>query len=424
MKRFSYLFLALVFGIVLVSAGCGSKKEDKPGAVGGDKPKEVVIGFTGPLSGPGAEFGMDCLNGVDMAVKEINQAGGITVNGNKYVFKLEKLDDLFDPTSALNNARRFRSQYKTPAIFNVSSAPLVQINLEKGEEFINMAFTSSPKYIQQNNSLTVATPPPNTAYVYAFADMAKAKGWKKVAMVVSVGPYGDEWRASFRKRWTEMGGEITADSPANYYTETDYSSQLTTALATKPDALLIGGPSVTTALAIEQARTLGFKGGFILIDQAKMDYIENTLKGLSLMENTIGVGIVAQIPGPGGMAFDKKYTETYKKFNTWDAALNYTGMHALAKAMAAANSVDNPITIRKAFPQVFPMLGDVYPTEYYGISDKGRVYCMSFVQTIENGKYGSATLYMWWPKDEQEFNKYRSMFKFTGAEVKYLKVEE
>ena len=61
---------------------------------------EIIIGFTGPLSGPAAEYGQDCVNGIDMAVKEINAAGGVTVKGNKYTFRLEKLDDRVDPTLA------------------------------------------------------------------------------------------------------------------------------------------------------------------------------------------------------------------------------------------------------------------------------------------------------------------------------------
>ena len=41
--------------------------------------KEVVIGYTGPLSGVAAEYGQDCANGVEMAINDINAAGGITV---------------------------------------------------------------------------------------------------------------------------------------------------------------------------------------------------------------------------------------------------------------------------------------------------------------------------------------------------------
>ena len=99
------------------------------------------------------------------------------------------------------------------------------------------------------------------------------------------------------------GGQITEDKPANYYTETDFSAQLTAAIASKPDVMLIGGPSAPTALVIEQARNLGYKGGFIMVDQAKADYIANILKGTELMNNTIGVGTVGQLPYPAMARF-------------------------------------------------------------------------------------------------------------------------
>ncbi len=44
---------------------------------GSSKAEEIVLGYTGPLSGPAAEYGQDILSGVDMAVKDINAAGGI-----------------------------------------------------------------------------------------------------------------------------------------------------------------------------------------------------------------------------------------------------------------------------------------------------------------------------------------------------------
>jgi branched-chain amino acid transport system substrate-binding protein len=37
--------------------------------------KDIVIGYTGPLSGPAAEYGQECANGLDMAVKQVNATG-------------------------------------------------------------------------------------------------------------------------------------------------------------------------------------------------------------------------------------------------------------------------------------------------------------------------------------------------------------
>ncbi len=43
----------------------------------------VKVGFTGPLSGGAAKYGKNCLDGMVMAVEEINAKGGITVAGKK-----------------------------------------------------------------------------------------------------------------------------------------------------------------------------------------------------------------------------------------------------------------------------------------------------------------------------------------------------
>src|SRR5664280_779716 len=323
---------------------------------GTSKAEDIVIGYTGPLSGPAAEYGQDILNGVDMAVKELNAAGGIAVKEKKYNFRLEKLDDRVDPTQAVNNARRFKAD-KAIAVFNGvfnTIAPMMKINEEKGNEFIMMAYTSTPKVETLGNKLMVGT----------------------------LGAYGDENRSAFREYWVKNGGTITADKPANYYTETDFSSPLTAAMATKPDVMLIGGPSATTALVIEQARGMGFKGGFILIDQAKQDYIAQILKGTKLMGDLIGTAGVLSLPAVPGNNFDERYTKTYKKMVTWECALNYTGMYALAKAIVSAGTVNDVYKIRAAFPKAFPLLADKFPTEALGITPAGRMHVMASVQTI------------------------------------------
>ncbi len=411
-KRFVWL---LFFSLVL---GCGTL------AAGADK--TVTIGFTGPLSGPAAEYGQDCYTGIDLAIQEINAAGGITVKGQKTIFKLEKLDDRIDPTQAVNNARRFRDQYKSPAVFNPvfnTLAALTQVNQEKGNEFLIMAYTSTPKVVQMKNKLLAAIPPPFTVYVQSFGNMAWDQGWRKGAMVITLGAYGDEWRQAFKAYWEKKGGTITADKPANYYTETDFSAPLTAALATKPDFLVIGGPSATSALVVEQARGLGFKGGFVAIDQAKMDFMANILKGTKLMENLIGVVAVASVPVPAAPPFDKKYRDTFKRMNTWESVLNYTAMHALAKAMAAAGTVDDANAIRAALPKAFPLLGDKFPTEMFGLSEDGRMEVAAAVQMIKGGKYTTPDLYNWWSKSEKEVAAMAKISK-THVPVKWLKVDE
>ncbi|MDP2852694.1 MAG: ABC transporter substrate-binding protein [Smithellaceae bacterium] len=383
---------------------------------------DILIGFSGPLSGPAAEYGQDCFFGIETAVNEINAAGGINIKGKKYKFKLEKLDDRSDPTTAVNNARRLQAA-KAVAVYNAvftTIAAMTKINEEKGNEFLLMAYTSTPKVVQLGNTLLIGcTAPAFTVYIQQFVEIALKKGWKKVAMVTTTGAYGEEWRKAFSDYWVKSGGTITIDKPANYYTETDFSAPLTAALATKPDALLIGGPSATTALVIEQARGMGFKGGFIAIDQAKIDYMGNLLRGYKLMNNTIGVAGASTVPVPVSEAFNKKFMATYKRIVTSECYRNYGATHALAKAIEVAGTPSDVRAIRAAFPKALPILGDKIPTEIFGINPNGRLLINGSVQTIEDGKMTSPTQYFWWIKSDKEWENIKKISKSKANMVRF-----
>lgn len=395
------------------------------GSAGSSMADEIVVGFTGPLSGPAAEYGQDIASGIDMAVKDINQAGGITVAGKKYTFKLMKIDDRIDPTQAVNNARRFQAS-KAVAVFNgifTTIAPMLKVNEEKGNEFILMAYTSTPKWDTLGNKLTVDVTMPFPATLAGSADWALQKGYKKCAMVVTFGVYGDEWRAAFRKYWEKNGGTITADKPANYYTETDFSAPLSAALVTKPDVMLIGGPSATTALVIEQSRAMGYKGAFILIDQANQEYIARLLGGTKVMGNLIGAAGPSSMPTPGAAQFAKKYSAQYKKTASWDCILNYTGMHALANAIVAAGTVTDVYKIRNAFSKALaiPMLGNKYPNEVFGIESGGRLQVGGSIQAITDGKSESPAVLVWWAKTQKEFETVRKTSAFKSSKYVWIK---
>lgn len=385
---------------------------------------EIVVGFSGPLSGPAAEYGQDCVNGIDMAVKDLNAQGGITVKGTKYTFKLERLDDRADPTLAVNNARRLREN-KSLFLFNAvftTVAALTRINEQKGSEFLLMAYTSTPKLLEVKNKLTIITTAPLfPVYVQSFCDNAWRKGWRKIAMVSTLGAYGDEWRIAFKKYWEKIGGTITIDKPSNYFLETDFSAPLTAALATRPDAMLIGGPSATTALIIEQARGMGFKGGFIMVDQAKMDTIAHLLRGTKLMNNLIGVAGAQTVGVPVTDDFFKRYLAGYRRAAVSESLRNYGAMILLARAITVAGTVDDVWAIRAAFAKALPILGDKLPTEIFGIEDNGLLLINGSVAEIDkDGKVQPSIQYCWWPKNETEWQNVKRSAKST-ADMRWFK---
>ncbi len=411
MKTLKHLSFTLIAGLLVLGFLCPNVYAKK---------NTVVIGFTGPLSGPAAQYGRDNVAGLEMGIQDINKAGGIKVDGKSYMFELKTYDDHIDPTAAVNNARRLRSRDGAIAIFNPifnTLAPMMQVNQQKGSEFLLMAYTSTPKIDQMKNPNTISIPPPFSAPVMAFTKYAWEKGWRKGAMVCTLGAYGDAWRKVFSAVWTAKGGQITADKPANYYTETDFSAQLSAALATKPEFLLIGGPSDPTGLVIEQARNLGFKGGFILIDQAKMGYISQVgFNGdLSKMNNVIGVARTVDL-GPAEIMqpFIDRYKKDYGRVATSENVLNYSAMQMLAAAMEKAGTVTDVKAIKAAFSNIFPMDIKKILVSYQGIQET-RMVVPTSIQTIENGAFSKTVVNIWWTKSDADFQKAISVIPDTGS---------
>ncbi len=407
MKSWKALCCCLVLFFAVVTWAATSQAE------------EVVIGYSGPLSGPAGEYGQDNVNGIDMAVREINAAGGITVKGKNYFFKLHRLDDRAGMAEAVGNARKFVTQDKAPVVFNSSATTigaLMKINETKGSEFLIVGYTSLHALHGLGNKLLINPTPDFLAYVAAASDIAWKKGFRNGAMVVTLGAYGDAWRKSFRSAWEKKGGRILADCPINYYTETDFSAQLTSALVTKPDFLLIGGPSATTALAVEQARSMGFKGGFVMIDQARMDFIAGVLKNMNLMDGTIGIANIADLTMPATAEFTKRYKDAYKRTPTWESAFNYSTMHVIAEAMILAGSVSDPRAIRGAVAKALPILGDKYPNELFRIQENGVLDSGGGIQSVDNGKFGKVYYILSFPKSLAEFEKFKKISKTREPE--------
>ena len=133
---------------------------------------EIVIGFSGPLSGPAGEYGLDCVSGIEMAIKEINAAGGVMADGQKYTFRLEKIDDKASFFLAQANARKLLEKNALAIFVPVfsSAIPMLKMNQEECGEFIVMGYTSSHKATKIKNDLFVLFAPLFLAEAQVFAE--------------------------------------------------------------------------------------------------------------------------------------------------------------------------------------------------------------------------------------------------------------
>jgi branched-chain amino acid transport system substrate-binding protein len=197
-------------------------------------------------------------------------------------------------------------------------------------------------------------------------------------------------------------------------------------LAKNPDFLLIGGPSDTTALVIEQVRSMGFDGGLVMVDQAKMDYIANVAfdGDLSLMNNTIGVARTLDIaPRPVMEKFHERYVSQYGGEDTSENVLNYAAMRMVAAAMEAAGSVDDPKAIKAAFSGILLMEPEKSLVAYMGLRGT-RLLVPGTVQVIKDGEYQRPNQNIWWPETKAEYEKILEKIPEREVTSRYLPIEE
>ena len=349
----------------------------------------VKIGFTGPLSGGAALYGKNVVNGMEMAIKEIN-AAGLEVAGKKVKLELVALDDKYSPADAAINARRLVQQYQTPAVFVPHSGGIYAMQaFNEQEKFIVMAYSSTPKITETGNKLTIRIPPTFNSYIEPFTQYEMKKFGKKVGMLPGDHEYAKNWTQLFGPAWEKAGGTIASNNPMSYNRSADFYSGVSRVLAEKPDVLFVGGPSEPTALVVKQARELGFKGGFLIMDQAKLDEMAKVTGGLAPLEGSIGVLPVSYDERVGPKTFAAAYRKAYgaDKDPTTESSYNYTLTHALASAMKLAGTTTDAAAIRAKIGEALTkMPTDINAGGFKGVDAVGGTIVDPLVATVEGGK--------------------------------------
>lgn len=400
--------------VLFLVAGCGTRTPSQQPATGGSAPQagsapaasaqnqparpaqpqqgppeaKVNIGYSGPLSGGAAIYGQNTLNGLQMAADEINKSGGINVGGKRYAIHLVPLDDKYLPNETATNARRLLEQYETPIIFTPHSGGVFAMQeFNEQDGFIIAAYTSEPRVTQRGNKLTLRIPAPYDAYAVPYSKAVMEAFGKKVALVPGTHQYAKDWTAVFTKAWESLGGTVTGNFAANYNTETDFTPFVTKALATNPDVLFVGGPSQPTALVIKTAREQGFKGGFVVMDQAKFEEMEEIVP-IEMLNGAVGLMPLYRYPGPATQQFVEQYKARFGKRPTYEQAQHYQAMYLVAKALERAGTVTDVEKIMASFSDAIQQLPrDKVPIIWRKLNDKGGIVGEVIGVMVKDGKY-------------------------------------
>lgn len=392
-KKLTISFLLL---LIVALAACGRSDEtgstdetDQKDSASNEEVIEVPLGYTGPLSGPAAFFGENTISGLEVAIDEINEAGGFEIDGQQYKFKLVKLDDKYLPNEAANNAKRLVQEDDVKIIFVPHSGGIYAMQVfNENDDFIIGAYTSEPGILEEGNELTWRIPPAYDIYMEPFTDYQMERFGNKIAFLPTNSQYGKDWADLLRSHWEAEGGEIVFESSIDFEKDTDFNTVVRNALEEDPDVLFLGGPSEPTARVAKQARDLGFEGGFLLMDQAELDEMSALFDGdIDWLEGAIGTLPLISYDYSGTDRFVELYNELYDKDPGSEAGLNYVAVYALMETMKLAGTVDDTKAIREALDEGVRLVPDenqVY--QFGGVDEHGGTLLPLDYGIIENGE--------------------------------------
>ena len=215
--------LAIVMAALMVAAlfaGC-SPAGNAGGSGDTAKNTEIVIGMSGPLTGGAAVYGIAVKNSAQMAVDEINAAGGL----NGYKLKLIATDDQHDATKVATNYASLMNQGMQVSLGTVTTAPGLEFKTLSKEDnvFVLTPSASGDAIPEYDNAFQMCFADGNQGAVAA--DYVNNAGLTKIGVFYrSDDSYSDGIYKQFKEK-LDTSIEVVETSFTEA-TSTDFSTQI------------------------------------------------------------------------------------------------------------------------------------------------------------------------------------------------------
>jgi branched-chain amino acid transport system substrate-binding protein len=315
----------------------------------------ILIGEIGSLTGSEATFGISTRNAIELALREVNAAGG--VKGRK--IEIRVYDNQSKPEEAANAANRLINQDQVLLILGeVASSNSIAMAQKAQPAKVPMISNAStnPKVTEIGDYIfRVCFIDPFQGYVMAKFARDNLR-FTKVAVLRDLGAaYSQGLADVFERKFTEMGGKIVAQET---YTKgsTDFRSQLTAVKRAQPDAIYIPGYYNDIGLIARQARELGITAKLMGGDGWDSEKLFE-LGGAAVEGSYFSNHYSPDDPNPRIQKFIADYKAAFGGVPDSLAALGYDAANVAFDAMKRAPSLDraavrDAIAATKNFPGV------------------------------------------------------------------------
>ena len=301
MKKITSMLLAVVLGATLL-CGCGGAADTSATGTTDDTATESTaadnssastgatfkIGGIGPITGGAAVYGNAVKNGAQIAIDEINAAGGI--NGAQIEYKFE--DDEHDAEKAVNAYNTLKDWNMQLLMGTVTSAPCVAVSEKTKEDNIFQLTPSgtSVPCTQYDNAFRVCFSDPLQGTASAKYIGMNNLSSKLAVIYDSSDVYSSGIYETFAKEAANQPFEIVAAEAFTADNKTDFTTQLQKAKDAGADLVFLPIYYQEATLILSQADTMGYKPAFFGCDGL------DGILGVENFDNNLAEGVMLLTP--------------------------------------------------------------------------------------------------------------------------------
>jgi len=329
------------------------------GSFAAARAESVRIGVIAEITGDMPAVGASCRNAAEMAVKEVNAAGGIDVGGKKLKVELFVEDNGGKADQSAAAAQKLITQEEVVAIIgpNASRYAIPASEIAEGNQTIFITpWSTNPKTTLD----AVTGKPKRYAFRSCFIDPFQGKVLarfafetmkaKKAAVLYDVASdYNKGIAEVFKADYEKLGGTVVAFE--TYTTnDKDFSAQFTKIKAAGPDVVFLPNYYSEVPLQVQQAHRLGIKAPFLGSDSwGSADLLK--LGGAELEGYYFSTHYAADNAAPAAVKFISGYTKAFGAAPDDVAALTWDAFGLLFTAIGNAGKTDRE-SVRSALAKL------------------------------------------------------------------------
>lgn len=344
-----------------------------------------TLGLICPLSGSSAVSGQILKNATEMAVNEINEAGGID---GRIQIVLAEVDDEGVPANSVTAMQKLVEQDKVGAVIGAqaSSCTLANMEITKAAKIPQITPASSNVAVTQSGNPYIyqmtATDELHMRNIMKF--MSAEKGAKSFAILYESSDFGTGGFKIASNICGEFGLDMVASEVYNAG-DTDFSVVLGKMQKANPDFFIFWGYHTEVAMICKQMQQYGIS--YPCIGQGYNSPELTNLGGAAVEGIMIDTAFDAANPDERVQEFDRKYTELYGEGYDQNAPQSYDAVYVIKDA------IERCIADGKDYTDGETLNGYIASTAWDGVTgvttfdENGRMNKDLLIITIENGEH-------------------------------------